>query len=332
MTFKEIDFSTLNEGDENEKVEIEVEDETEKEPEVKFVEEVDSDNNETEDLSDVDDSTKEEDKDDQPAEEVSKKETETKDKKEAKEPRAQKRIRDLINQRKEVEAELAKEREEKLELAKAVKQSQKSSITSQKATYEARVSNAERALADALENEDHKAFVAAQKDLVTGQTQLMAIDNWEANQESKPEQVNKPTEDKNRQAEKAAASWAGRNSWYLQNGEKAKLTNSIAKMMQIEGLYDPTKEEFYDELDTRLSQVEEESSERTTVKEKTKKPPQTTAGGTQTPAPTKGGRKVVRLTAEDKRIANKMNIPLELYAKHKAASEKSGSGYVEINV
>jgi len=330
MNFKEVDFEALNKLSQEEKDDLTVEIE-----EDEVVEENDAVEIEEEDTAE-DDDTEEKNKSEEESSEKTEdtKESEKSPKREARESRAQKRIRELVAARKEAEAELAKEREEKAKLVKAVKESQKTNLGSQKATFEARLEAAEKAIADALENEDQTSFVKAQKEMVMAQTQLLAINNWEARQKDEPEDVQEEPKVQGKDPRQVVATkWMSKNPWYLKGGAKAELANKLSHLMEVEGLYDPSTEEFYEELDARLTEMEDgEDTNTNVVKEKTKKPPQTTAGGTQTPAPTKGGRKVVRLTAEDKRLASKMGIPLELYAKQKAATERNSGGYVEIDV
>ena len=79
--------------------------------------------------------------------------------------------------------------------------------------------------------------------------------------------------------------------------------------------FDPSDDDFYTEVDTRLLKAFPNKFKQTQqVRQKdTSSPSQVVAGTSRTPA-----SKKIKLTQEDVRLANKWNVPLEQYAKEKA--------------
>jgi len=63
--------------------------------------------------------------------------------------------------------------------------------------------------------------------------------------------------------------------------------------------------------------------------EPTNKPAQVVAGKSRTSASSKGK---IRLSQEDLRLAKKMGVPLDVYAREKAKVEKAGDDYTTVNV
>ena len=59
------------------------------------------------------------------------------------------------------------------------------------------------------------------------------------------------------------------------------------------------------------------------------KPAQVVAGKSRTSASSKGK---IRLSQEDVRLAKKMGVPLDVYAKEQAKVEKAGDDYTTVNV
>jgi hypothetical protein len=82
------------------------------------------------------------------------------------------------------------------------------------------------------------------------------------------------------------------------------------KLVDDEG-YDPQSKDYYGELDRRIKLEFPNKFGNTTVQ--TSRPKQTVASATRTGY--KDGRRTVKLTSSQVAIANKLNVPLEEYAK-----------------
>src|SRR5210317_1554401 len=108
-----------------------------------------------------------------------------------------------------------------------------------------------------------------------------------------------------------AEAWAENNDWF---GKDSAMTYTAfdlhRKLTEEEGI-DPTPEEYYAEIDKRISLEFPHKFDKPEVKQ-TSKPTQTVASATRSP---KTSRKSVRLTSSQVAIAKKLGVPLEEYAK-----------------
>jgi len=87
----------------------------------------------------------------------------------------------------------------------------------------------------------------------------------------------------------------------------------------VKGGADPQSDEYYEAIDARMRKVFPENFEDTTVEEpRTKRQTNVVAPATRSTAPRK-----VTLSHTQVAIAKKLGIPLEEYAKHKAALERN---------
>ena len=116
---------------------------------------------------------------------------------------------------------------------------------------------------------------------------------------------------------------------------------AIDEQLKGEG-FDPTDDEFYEEIDQRLQQsfpkkfkkqakvVEEEADQEAEVREP-KQPSQVVGGASRTVANPKTSRpNKVKLTRDDIEMANRWGIPLERYAEQKLVADKAEGEYTTI--
>ena len=107
-----------------------------------------------------------------------------------------------------------------------------------------------------------------------------------------------------------AEQWALKNNWF---GEDQAMTYAVfgihKKLIEDEG-FDPQSNEYYTELDRRMS---EEFPHK--LKSQSRRFAQTVASASRTATTGRSGRKV-RLTPSQVAIAKKLGVPLEEYAKY----------------
>jgi len=109
-----------------------------------------------------------------------------------------------------------------------------------------------------------------------------------------------------------ATEWASKNSWFgTDNAMTYTAFDMHRKLVEEEG-YDPQSEDYYGELDRRIKL--EFPHKFGNVTEQTTRPTQTVASATRN-VKRGTGRKTVKLTQSQVAIANKLNVPLEEYAK-----------------
>ena len=179
---------------------------------------------------------------------------------------------------------------------------------------------AERELATAIETQDAKAQIAANKRIAE-----LSFENARIKQSRQSkEQIN--TEQSVRSADSGnivqapleristpdpkAEIWAAKNTWFGSN--RAMTNTAIAHHQDLENEgYDTTSEEYYQEIDNRMK-LDFPARFGNTTQEKTSAPVQTVASASRSVKP---GRKTVRLTSSQVAIAKKLGVPLEDYAK-----------------
>mgnify|MGYP003126565879 CR=1 FL=1 len=93
--------------------------------------------------------------------------------------------------------------------------------------------------------------------------------------------------------------------------------------------YDPKEQDFYEEIDRRLRNEfpQKFDQEESVEASKTQQPSQVVAGTSRSPT---SSNKKIKLSQEDVRLAQKWNIPLEVYAAEKLKVDKSDSEYTDI--
>ncbi len=204
-----------------------------------------------------------------------------------------------------------------------LKQRMRNLDTNYVSEYSNRVSSqmaqAEDALTRAIEIGDSAATVEAQRALTNlaiqadraeqakmqselAQEQAVAAQQYQAQQPVPAQQPKRP--------DRKAEQWALRNSWF---GDDEAMTYAAfgihKKMVESEG-FDPTSDEYYTELDSRIA--EKFNTGETASK---KRPVQTVVGATRNSASGRNGKRV-RLTPSQVAIAKKLGVPLEEYAKY----------------
>ena len=180
--------------------------------------------------------------------------------------------------------------------------------------------SAERELAAAIENQDAKAQIAANKRIAeltfesarlkqTKQSREQAknekpVSNFEGGQIQQTLSEELPTPDPK------AESWASKNTWFGSNRAMTNTAIEHHKDLENEG-YDTRSDEYYQEIDRRM-RIDFPSKFGKTTGEKSSTPVQTVASAQRSVKP---GRKTVRLTSSQVAIAKKLGVPLEEYAK-----------------
>jgi DNA polymerase II small subunit/DNA polymerase delta subunit B len=111
--------------------------------------------------------------------------------------------------------------------------------------------------------------------------------------------------------------WAERNPWY---GRDTAMTHAAwgihRQLIQVEG-FDPSSEEYYDALDTRLRQTfpQKLGGQSQTQNNRAARSVQTVAPASRSSG-VNNARRTVKLTSSQVAIAKKLGVPLEEYAKY----------------
>ena len=194
---------------------------------------------------------------------------------------------------------------------------------------ETQISSAEAELARAVELGDSAQVVEAQKKL----TQL-AIENDRAQQakvqqervvqqQAAMQQAAYQQQQQQPQAQPAykepdpkAQKWAERNDWFGSDEAMTYAAFGIHKKLVEDEGFDPTSDEYYSELDSRMM---EEFPHKLDSAQNDKRGSKRSAQNVASVSRSTGGRskgKKVRLTPSQISIAKKLGVPLEEYAKY----------------
>ena len=261
---------------------------------------------------------------------------------------AEKRIRQLIKQRKEREEQLEAQQQQIADLqaqlrnsTQKVQETEKASLVSYENQLKEKLALAEEGYKNAYDSGDKDKLLEAQKAIADATTELRMVDAkrfYIEDQAKKTEPQQKNGEDKNVKQEvqtqpkqpklhKLAREWISDNSeWYNKDRITTQAAHIINEDLLQEG-FDPETEEFYTEISKRLKK--EMPHKFGQQEETTNKPAQVVAGKSRTSASSKGK---IRLSQEDVRLAKKMGVPLDVYAREKAKVEKAGDDYTTVNV
>ncbi len=177
---------------------------------------------------------------------------------------------------------------------------------------------AENELARAIEMGDSKASVEAQRNLTKLAIQQDRAQQAKAQQDRSRQQQQAAAQHQSRQPMPAQApkrpdpkaeTWAMKNSWFGQDEAMTYAAFGIHKKLVEDEGFDPTSDDYYNELDRRISSKFVNAGNTAN-----KRPAQTVVGASRTPSG-RTGRKV-RLTPSQVAIAKKLGVPLEEYAKY----------------
>ena len=180
------------------------------------------------------------------------------------------------------------------------------------------VQQAENELARAIEMGDSKASVEAQRNLTKLAIQQDRAEQAKSQQERSRQQQQAAAQHQSRQPMPAQApkrpdpkaeNWAMKNSWFGQDEAMTYAAFGIHKKLVEDEGFDPTSDDYYNELDRRISSKFVNAGNTAN-----RRPAQTVVGASRTPSG-RIGRKV-RLTPSQVAIAKKLGVPLEEYAKY----------------
>jgi len=185
--------------------------------------------------------------------------------------------------------------------------------------YESRVTTqmdqAEQALARAMEIGDTAAAVEANKRIASLAIENDRLSQAKRQQQSRVQYAQQPQQQQQQQPQEMrrpdarAQEWAAQNDWFGQDEAMTFAAFGIHKrLVESEG-FDPATEEYYTELDRRISEKFNMPAKTTS-----RRPAQTVAGVSRTSGRSSG--KKVRLTPSQVAIAKKLGVPLEAYAKY----------------
>ncbi len=257
---------------------------------------------------------------------------------------AQKRIKQLIRQRKERDEQIqkliqanetlhnqtTKQRNDFTKVSKLNLDASEKQLTD-------KLELARNAYKSAHEEGDSQKVLQAQEILNDAQADLKSLHytreqfpevaTGQPEAQAASQQIQQPTPDPR------AEDWASKNEWFGKDNIMTASALAIDAELKTEG-YTPEDPDFYKEIDNRLKTAfPQKFTEGTVVEEKIRKdgsstPSQVVAGGSRSSP----NSKKVKLSQSDIRLANKWNIPLEQYAAEKLKTDKAEGEYTTVNM
>ena len=250
---------------------------------------------------------------------------------------AEKRIRQLVRQRKEreetIQTLLAQNEELKNNLSK--KDKEVVSITSNslnvnEQSLEKTIKMAKEAYLEAFDSGEKEKVLEAQETLNNAQADLKLLQRMKANTARQQQELEEQPEPQVQQQSQTTAvdvkaqEWAEQNDWFGNDTIKTAAALALDAELKSEG-YDPNDNEFYEEIDKRLEKAFGNSSVR--VEENTTQPSQVVSGASRS---SRNSSSKVKLSKEDVRLANKWGIPLEQYAAEKLKVTTADGEYTNV--
>ena len=265
---------------------------------------------------------------------------------------AEKRIKQLIRQRKEREEEIEKLRSEVNNLRTSVQTREKELSNSLKTNIDStsgqltnRIEQAKEIYKQAADSGDTDRMLAAQEEMskayaesMVVQQQQQAWEEYNARLEAAGQTAEQHVPQQQQEYDPKAVAWASKNPWFGQDQIMTAAALAADAELKNEG-YDPADDDFYGEIDQRLrsqfphkyedpAPVAKQEEETPRLQDTPSNSAQVVAGASRTPQTSRGNK--VKLTPEDVRRANQWGIPLEKFAAEKLKADSADGEYTEI--
>ena len=269
---------------------------------------------------------------------------------------AEKRIRQLVKQKKEREARIAQLEAERQQLLESVTERDKNAVDMHKVSYDQSAKQlqqqaelAKQSYLTAYDSGDKENMLKAQELLNQTQVELNNIEQnknqlsqyertLEARETQRQQQQLQAQQQQQQQVDTSeydpmAVEWSQKpeNNWFGSDNIMTVAALTIDAQLKEEG-YNPASPDFYQEVDSRMRQEFPHKFNQQVVEQEVpaqRATQQVVAG--QSRSPTNSSSKKVKLTQEDVRMAQKWNIPLEKYAAEKARADRAAGEYVPIS-
>ena len=267
---------------------------------------------------------------------------------------AEKRIRQLVKQKKERDQKIAQLEAERQSLIQTVTSRDKNTVDLQKNTFDLteqqlqkQTELAKQSYLSAYDSGDKEKMLEAQEILSKSQldlnnieqnrTQLAqyerTLEEREQRQQYAQEQQQVQAQAQTTEYDPQAVEWSQKpeNNWFGSDNIMTVAALTIDAQLKEEG-YHPSSQSFYAEVDSRMRQefphkFNQEVQQEAPAQRNTQ---QVVAGQSRSSSSNSSSKKV-KLTQEDVRLAQKWNIPLEKYAAEKARADRAAGEYVPIS-
>jgi len=207
------------------------------------------------------------------------------------------------------------------ELRKRYEQTATERAGEAKGRVETQITALKTVIKRAREEGDIDTETEAQQRLTQAIWEQQQLNSQKAEPAPEAQQPAPPPPQPQKAADPKAEDWAERNPWF---GQNIVMTNTVrgihVELVKNEG-FDPTSDEYYDEIDRRMrnlfpQQFGETSPQESAPDNRTNRPVQTVAPATRSSGVNNSARRTIKLKPSEVAIAKKLGVPLEEYAKH----------------
>jgi len=232
--------------------------------------------------------------------------------------KVQKRIKKLVDQRREAEIQSRQFQEETAQLKSRLERLEQGNQHQAESQFNTRYKQTRAALSKAVEEGDTEAQVSFSEQL-TDMRAAMRVAEMQKQMSSQKKESSPAQNPAQNPAPKKAMDWWEKNSWFNSRGFDRETTaaRAIDVQLDLEG-FDKDSEDYYDQLDFRLRNVFPELNSgkvQGKPRAKSRAPVAPTAGGSGSPRT--NGR--TRMTQEQLRMARELGITDEKGLKAYAA-------------
>tara|TARA_R100001369_G_scaffold73478_1_gene102050 strand:- start:2036 stop:3028 length:993 start_codon:yes stop_codon:yes gene_type:complete len=264
---------------------------------------------------------------------------------------AQKRIRQLVKQRKDRDAQINQLMQQNEQLKTTVHNTQetfehvsKKNLDVTEKQLQDKLILARTAYTDAFESGDKEKLLTSQEMLNDAQTDLKNVNATKQQFERKVQQEQRqpiqqqyqqpyqqPVQPAQPAGDPKAEDWSQKNSWFGTDNIMTAGALAIDAALKEEG-YNTDEVEYYQEVDKRMrDNFPQKFSGEPQINRKqgpTSQPAQVVAGASRSAS----NSKKVKLSQHDLNLANKWNIPLDKYAQEKMKADKAEGEYTTVNM
>jgi len=204
--------------------------------------------------------------------------------------------------------------EENKKLKGSLNQGQTALLEQAKKTVASEMEDARRKYKEAYESGDSEALVNAQENMTSVKIKLDRVNNFKPTplQEDRVD-VKIPQVPSNAYDAKAE-DWRKQNKWFGPDDEMTSFALGLHNKL-VKGGVDPTSDEYYEKINSRMRQVFPENFESEESAAEPEKVEKRTKSNVVAPATRSSTPKKVTLTQTQVNIAKRLGVPLELYAR-----------------
>lgn len=198
----------------------------------------------------------------------------------------------------------------------SLSQGQQAMLEQAKKTAASELVEAKKALKEAQEAFDTDAIVEAQERMFNAQIRIERVNNF------KPapvqQQQNVVQTQQAPKIDEKAQQWLAKNRWFGEDHEMSGFASGLHNKLVDEGV-DPRSDEYYEQINARMREkfperFEEDGGNTTTQQQQ----PQQRRSSNVAPATRSTAPKKIVLTETQVRLAKRLGVPLELYARQVA--------------